>query len=53
MRPYDAEKTASRPICKVNQRTAQSVVWSGTTCEYCGAAFFLPFFALPPFARMN
>jgi hypothetical protein len=39
MRPYDAEKTASRPICKVNQRTAQSVVWSGTTCEYCGAAF--------------
>jgi hypothetical protein len=40
MRPYDVEKTASRPICKVNRRTAQSVVWSGTTCEYCGAAFF-------------
>jgi hypothetical protein len=40
MRPYDTEKTASRPICKVNQCTAQSVVWSGTTCEYCGAAFF-------------
>jgi hypothetical protein len=47
MRPYDAEKTASRPICKVNQRTAQSVVWSGTTCEYCGAAFIFAFFCFP------
>jgi hypothetical protein len=46
MRPYDAEKTASRPICKVNQRTAQSVVRSGTTCEYCGAAFFRFFVVL-------
>jgi hypothetical protein len=35
LRPYTPESTGSRPISEVKQVLAQSVLWWGTTREYC------------------
>lgn len=35
IRPYAPESTGSRPISEVKLVTAQSVLWWGTTREYC------------------
>ncbi|KAI9309819.1 hypothetical protein BX666DRAFT_1926865 [Dichotomocladium elegans] len=35
LRPYNGECTGSRSISAVKPHLAQSVLWSGTTWEYC------------------
>jgi hypothetical protein len=40
LRPYTPENTGSRPISEVKQALAQSVLWWGTTREYCVLWFF-------------
>ena len=35
LRPYTLENTGSRPISEVKLVMAQSVLWWGTTWEYC------------------
>ena len=43
IRPYTPESTGSRPISEVKLVMAQSVLWWGTTREYCVLYLFLHF----------
>ena len=46
IRPYTPESTGSRPISEVKLVMAQSVLWWGTTREYC-VLYLLFFFSGP------